>query len=474
MITRTWGLEAGWFDGCFCHDDILTSVSTGYKRRLAMIDASGSAKCPWKGKRLVGLALGHAATMRDRVMAASSPRCTEALLATTAAISGRIVVIDQQSKDKWTAEVLPKFNYALLIPWKIAGGFGAYCGYSLQNAKACIDDCFKQYADVKDVTQHSFVSTDILGGGGTTEQLVAFKSNPYSDLREYPLAFVELQERAFCGNSERHTEREHVLVKVAATRGLRFSKPAYCCARKRRLQLQNMLDIPEQRDWVLDNWSSRTIYHDLLGHRHSKTEVNSMSTAARHAKVYGYDLKTVFADTSADQKCVLALTAARSVVQEGANLQLNTSENLIVNFLKNHFIVGYVFSVPRLVFAAALQPVSREFSEIVYEGRFLDAMLDKSLDDVDVSADDRAFFEVVDPRPENKFQIRTSQIARSTTKVQVKKLDVLGARADAFVLSTHGDHHALDLLNWCPPDYFDELMSSLLVYVAAADEPPCS
>ena len=108
MITRTWGLEAGWFDGCFCHDDILTSVSTGYKRRLAMIDASGSAKCPWKGKRLVGLALGHAATMRDRVMAASSPRCTEALLATTAAISGRIVVIDQQSKDKWTAEVLAK------------------------------------------------------------------------------------------------------------------------------------------------------------------------------------------------------------------------------------------------------------------------------------------------------------------------------------------------------------------------------
>ena len=196
-----------------------------------------------------------------------------------------------------------------------------------------------------------------------------------------------------------------------------------------------------------------------------------MSTAARHAKVYGYDLKTVFADTSADQKCVLSLTAARSAVQEGANLQLNTSENLIVNFLKNHFIVGYVFSVPRLVFAAALQPVSREFSEIVYEGRFLDAMLDKSLDDVDVSADDRAFFEVVDPRPENKFQIRTSQIARSTTKVQVKKLDVLGARADAFVLSTHGDHHALDLLNWCPPDYFDELMSSLLVYVAAADEP---
>ena len=166
---------------------------------------------------------------------------------------------------------------------------------------------------------------------------------------------------------------------------------------------------------------------------------------------------------------VLALTAARSGVQAGADLTLNQSENLIANYLKNHFVIGQLFSVPRYVFAAALQPVNREYSEIIGEGRFLHALLDKSLDDVDLSAGDRCFFEIVDPRPENKFQIRTSQVAKSTTIVQVKKLDVVEVRGDGIVLSTLGVPHDLDILNWCPPDYFDELMGLLLAYTATAD-----
>ena len=72
------GVEVNWFDGCFCHDAILVGSSSTFKRRSNMMEQSGSEQCPWKGKRLVALALGYARlVMAPRLRTARSPLLIE-------------------------------------------------------------------------------------------------------------------------------------------------------------------------------------------------------------------------------------------------------------------------------------------------------------------------------------------------------------------------------------------------------------
>ena len=131
-------------------------------------------------------------------------------MAATSIVSARIVNIDDAARGKWVAEVVPKLAYAEQIPYKIAGAFGAYIGYPLAVAKQCVADCFLQFEAIGANQQH-LISEFIFGTASELRpQLKGFRDDPTTDLRAYPGAFVEVQERAFCGNSERHTEREHV------------------------------------------------------------------------------------------------------------------------------------------------------------------------------------------------------------------------------------------------------------------------
>jgi len=210
MFCRCVGTEASYYDGCFCHQHLLATSGNSYKRRLAMVEATGCGECPWKGKRLAALALGYIREVAQRVRTATSAAYTEALLAATSIVSARIVNIDDAAKGKWVAEVVPKFAYAEQIPYKIAGAFGAYIGYPLAVAKQCVADCFLQFEAIGANQQH-LISEFIFGTASELRpQLKGFRDDPTTDLRAYPCAFVEVQERAFCGNSERHTEREHV------------------------------------------------------------------------------------------------------------------------------------------------------------------------------------------------------------------------------------------------------------------------
>jgi hypothetical protein len=213
-----------------------------------------------------------------------------------------------------------------------------------------------------------------------------FGPAPINDLWEYPLAFVEVQERAFCGNSERHAEREHIGVKIAASgRGLKYAKPAYTCARKRHHQAARMLADSTQRDWVLQTWRDRSLYRDLLCPKYTAAEVNRMSIYQRHAVIYGYDLRQVFADTSDQQRCVGALTDARELVQHVGADELTTSDTLVVNFLKNHFVPTSVFSVPHYMFEAVTNGIADGVVEPINEGAFLDALLDREYEPCDIS-----------------------------------------------------------------------------------------
>ena len=309
------------------------------------------------------------------------------------------------------------------------------------------------------------MSVQLLGPGTVSEQLAAFKDDPWSDLRSFPLAFTELQERAFTGNSERYGESEHKLVKASMTRGLRLSKPAYTCARKRRPQLERMLKDPVQYDWVIQRWHSRTIFQELLMPKFTRQHIQSRTTAQRHAKVYGYELKTVFEDTVPQQQGILALTAARERVQTLPVVQLSGPALLIVNFLKNHLFQSGVFAVSSSIFNAAIEPMDIENLEQFGEGVLLDALEGRVMEEG--SELDLTYFLVVDPRPENRFAMRTAQVSKVSSMVDVKVLKVI-ALSDPIALSTDGESCRLDLAAWCSGIFFHELMGNLRMYSAVA------
>jgi hypothetical protein len=73
-----------------------------------------------------------------------------------------------------------------------------------------------------------------------------------------------------------------------------WSKPAFTGARKRKPQINKMLQTPAERDFVVRNWFSRDIYTRLLSHKLTAAAVQRLTIAQRHAKIYGYERSQQF------------------------------------------------------------------------------------------------------------------------------------------------------------------------------------
>jgi hypothetical protein len=120
LVSNAVGREASWFEACYCHSDILTSESSSYKRRKKMILESGDAECPWKGKRLASMALGHLSQVLTRIRECSSVRYNNAILSAAAEDGSRMTRIVSHWKSKFCSDIEPKFSYGSQIPHKVA------------------------------------------------------------------------------------------------------------------------------------------------------------------------------------------------------------------------------------------------------------------------------------------------------------------------------------------------------------------
>ena len=68
MFTAAVGREATWFEGCFCHSDILASHPNRWSRQKATRNANCTdGHCVWQGRRLPALALGHCRDLCRRI-----------------------------------------------------------------------------------------------------------------------------------------------------------------------------------------------------------------------------------------------------------------------------------------------------------------------------------------------------------------------------------------------------------------------
>ena len=141
--------------------------------------------------------------------------------------AAEITQIEVRLKAKWISIVQAELVYYNHVPYKLCGGLAAYCGHTLNEAKACVKASFEEFDSIADLSQAHYVALNLCGReSSASQQLFDFCQSPTTNLHDYPEAFQARQQYSFCSCAERAAEREHVMLRVATTRGLTYCKPA--------------------------------------------------------------------------------------------------------------------------------------------------------------------------------------------------------------------------------------------------------
>jgi hypothetical protein len=432
-----------------------------------MFEATGdSSACPWKGKRLTQLALGHIHTLTARVGDAASPRFTRAMLLAPPAIARRILQIVAQVKRDFCAEIMGKFSYYEHIPHKICGAFGAYFGYTLEESKKCTRECFEEFRNVEMPEQQHYVSLRLFDEehpNTVTTQLHEFAfGNATTPLDSYLEAFLEVQELCFGSSVERYVESLHKVCKTAGTRGLRYCKPAYTCARARRPQIVEMIENPRTLDWLVQHWDIRTLHTALLDNTPT-AEVLAMTQPKRLARIYGYDKQSHFRETTVDTQSSSTLSSCFSRAQKTVDVPVTQCMTVGIEYLKCRLPGQCIFSCPRDLFAMA-SPTSG----VVPAGISL-LQLAEAVGPRDPAAvADPVFFDIRDARPEGKFHVRNLHVATSRHYMVVSVLRT-HERHDGITEIMVGDagSQEIDIAQWASHDTFPRLIAELRQWDAA-------
>ena len=381
MFTSTVGKEATWFEGCFCHQDILAAHTTKWARKKAMAAAHcAHGSCPWQGRRLTGLALGHAKGLCHRVMNASHWQYTSALLASPQAEARRMAEIDLAVKTKFVRVIEQKFGPFVTLPYVLAGGFGEYCGYPLIQAKKAIAEAIAEYDTLAPQSRDAASAALLEHDPRVSQQLREFATDPERPLHDYPEAFLSIRARAFALCAERHTEGEHARVKFHAQRGFRFAGPVMVAARKRRLEVQRMIKM--HLSWLAERWHAKNLFVTLLEHLLPKAEVAQMSWANKCQRVYACHPSLQFSDLSKWEKEAESFQKVLGKVQAALedHAVKPTEEQLqMVYFIKHLLANGTFASVPSALWRAGTCPVPSvdavQVSPVELESMLLSAKL---------------------------------------------------------------------------------------------------
>ena len=405
---------AHWLEGCFCHEEQLRQARTRKARE--------AIKCPWKGRRACVLIAGAKEQMLQALQSHASVGFTQAMLELPREVAAGVAMMDKQARDRWCAVLQQKMSYLDHVPHKLAGAYAALAepeSYSVAGSKRIVRECWEEYEALKGKGRTSALLTELFerkGNAGTADQLWAYaNSEATRELKEFPLAWAELQERAFCTNVERMTERQHVLVKIGGRRTLRYAGPAMTCVRARRAQLQAMIDDPLQCSFLLQRWRERTICSELLGHVMSPAECKRSTVSYRVARIYGYSEADHFMDDMEDEEqSALALANVTAAALRDADAApavdsgLHKREWMVVDFLKSQLQAGTLLSVPGFLFGAMLCDAAHAAAA---EDRPLDleafaaSLLPKEIPPL--APAEHVFCYVLDAWPERRTQVQT-------------------------------------------------------------------
>ncbi|CAE7359205.1 unnamed protein product, partial [Symbiodinium sp. CCMP2592] len=391
----------------------------------------------------------------------------------------------------FVAVIQQKLAYAQQVPWVFAAAFAGYMGETwgrvkkvlrphLQNVDNMISS--GQVGALDSVTHALFGPTD------TGHMLREFlNSEDDVPLDRWPALFWRVQEYAFVSLSERHTEREHVGVKVAANSGLTKAGPAVVCSRKRRDQVLEMLEDEKQLAFLVKNWRSRRLWSSLLEHMLTHEEVRLMETPKRLSRLYGYSEEDHFKDCedSVRADAVYRQTLRDQTLLLAGSFKLPSASYQVVNWLKGHLATGVFFSVSTHVFELLVDR-GRRCEDPAASFR-TDVLLSILRADVHPRVSDRAsvFCSVLDARPEARTDARVSRPAAHITDPKLGRRScvvvqrfhdvdvsqgVHGLGGDVRVACTNVRIEVLDLARVCTAENLKAFCANCLLWRAMPAE----
>ncbi len=306
--------------------------------------------CQWQGRRLPALALGHVHEMCRRITNASSSSYTLALLGIDTEFAHRIAEI-VSCKLSITRLLQQKLAFFQSIPYSFAGAFGEYCGHSLAAAKAAVAKAIAEF-DALDVQLRDAVSSSLMEHEDVALPLRQFAEQVGTPLHSFPDAFILIRAYAFTLCTERRTEGEHAQVKHVSLRGFRFAGPVTIAARKRKLEVNQLID--DHMRWLSAMWYSRKIFVELLEHVMEPEQVHKLTFAQRCSRIYACDAKDHFADMSQWEKQAIEYTKAMTKLEVvSAEASMPDESKQLVSFLKNVLGNGQLVSIPDTLWRVA-------------------------------------------------------------------------------------------------------------------------
>ena len=475
---------ARWLEGCFCHEK---SIAFRGKRKRLSAEKMGQ-HCPWKGRRLCSLAWQGGGCFVSRLegsegeLAGGSQEFQQRMLTCSPELSARMVEMNSWILVHLNTVLQSKFAWCTRLPFKIAGAFSLYVDKELLEVTSFVRSCFEEFRTAHH--EMDVVSRDLFGmETSESRELWEFcmQDEHTPDLRSlecFPHAFVAVQERAFTPLAERHLESQHKGIKWALQRGFKKAMPATTCARQRRRQVVAMLKSAAQKEFVIMNWSTRSMWSDLLGHVVAPADIAKMSLAQKLARCYCYSQEDHFVETPEDDDAAAAFLRALAGTGRPA-FTLTADMRQWVSFLKQQLGNGVLCTFPLDVFE--LLGSDPEYEEALadadspgfeLDNKTLQAGLgEQEMELPDFTSEAFVFCQVVDARPENRAKVKQGAAEssnRTTMLVQefprVKWLQKQAPDATVEVSKQGARTVLLDLERACSEDIFVRMMREVCVW----------
>ncbi|CAE7591048.1 unnamed protein product [Symbiodinium sp. CCMP2592] len=471
---------AHFFEGCHCHQEQLTDPENREK-----------INCCWKGRRLPWLAVGNLQGALQDAMTNNEISVLAHLLSRSSETASRMAHMADTCNKVFVAVIQQKLAYAQQVPWVFAAAFAGYMGETWGRVKKVLRPHLQNVDNMISSGQVGALDsvTHALFGPTDTGRMLREFLNSEDDvpLDRWPALFWRVQEYAFVSLSERHTEREHVGVKVAANRGLTKAGPAVVCSRKRRDQVLEMLEDEKQLAFLVNNWRSRRLWSSLLEHMLTHEEVRLMDTPKRLSRLYGYSEEDHFKDCedSVRADAVYRQTLRDQTLLLAGSFKLPSASHQVVNWLKGHLATGVFFSVSTHVFELLVDR-GRRCEDPAASFR-TDLLLSILRADVHPRVSDRAsvFCSVLDARPEARTDARVSRPAAHITDPKLSRRScvvvqrfhdvdvsqgVHGLGGDVRVACTNVRIEVLDLARVCTAENLKAFCANCLLWRAMPAE----
>ncbi|OLP84832.1 hypothetical protein AK812_SmicGene34245 [Symbiodinium microadriaticum] len=423
---------------------MMRRVSTTEKSRLQLMDQLldwrwDSLAC----RRLAFFPCGAFEALLRDAMSNSDIAVLGHLLSRNTAAASRIASISDQCNKVFTTVVLQKVQYTQELPRGFCATFAGYMGQPWHRVK----EILKKHIQTVDLlieqgqmTSLDAVTHELFGPTTTGRCRREFVSSAAdTPLHRWPHLFRVAQEYAFVSMSERHTEREHVGVNVAANRGLTKAGPAIVCCRKRQDQVLEMIDDEKELTFLVKHWKARNVLNQLLSHQLSAFEVSRLLPQQRWSRLYGYAEEDHFKDVSDNARAEAIYRQA--VRDQAASLvppvQLPSASFQVVHWLKGHLATGTFVSVSKAIFRHVQTPepvclrwLCRQLGENLNENSFLNEPPVLRIPDGVLDSDPLSIFLQRDPTEE---------------------VSLGGGRTDTvyFDIFTHAEPHRWELVAVC-------------------------